>query len=207
MALRSLPAFWVTGPVHHFVRIPGDSGVRFLGTAEVTPLVDHRIMRSDTFNDIGGSMVPMQRTHQGEMVVVGTLLNRYSRITMDLLDGIGPTITGSAGTETRFSRGGFIFGPRSFELWLKFDNYEDPAYRAAGLNPGLYFPQVDLTGKTRQRLGTDTEKTLLTMECFPYWIPQSDYRTLSGFERGWQLYGDNPNTFFAGNAENVFVPQ
>lgn len=206
MAAPSFPAFWVTGPVHHFIRYAGT--LYFLGTAEVTPLVDHRIMRADTFNDIGGSMVPMQRTHQGEMCVIGTVLNRFSRVGVDVLDKVGPTL-GAAGTETRFSRGGFVFGPRSFELWLKFDNYDDPAYRAAGLEPGLYFPQVDLTGKTRQRLGTDTEKELLTFECFPYWIPNPSQNGLQGNARGWQLYGNTEFTFFTGtgltNAD--FIPQ
>lgn len=205
MANLSLPAIWVTGPVHHYIRYSGQ--LYYLGTAEVTPLVDHRIMRNDVFNDIGGTGVPMQRTHQGEMVVVGSMLNRFSKIGLGVLDNLGPTL-GSAGTENRFSRGGLVFGPRSFELWLKYDNYDDAGWRAAGLEPGIYFPQVDLTGKTRQRLGTDAEKELLTFECFPYWIPQASINSVSGNERGWQTYGNTEFTFFTGGLTNAaFVPQ
>lgn len=186
----ALPSFHVTGPVHHFVAFAGDAQATYLGTAEVTPKVEHRIMQADTFNDLGGSMVPMQRTEQGEMAVIGTLLNRYNKDAMYLLQelSVQPVVAGERGP---FSRGGLVFGPSSFELWLLFTNATNAAFRTPGLEMGYYFPQVCLTGMTRDRLGTDTEKLLLVCEAYPYWVPSGTYAG------DWQLYANDDASVLA----------
>lgn len=195
MAVISLPAFHVTGPVHHFIRTPQEEpDIWFLGTAEVTPKVEHRVMQADTFNDIGGSMVPMQRTAQGEMAVIGTLLNRFSKGAVDLLNNLSAQPL-AAGFEGRFSRGPLVFGVSSFELWLLFDFATNPAFRSPGLEMGYYFPQCVVGGKTRDRLGTDTEKFLLVAEAYPFWVPQASANSISGFERAWQLYANDDASF------------
>jgi hypothetical protein len=206
MAAPSFPAFHVTGAVHHYIRYPDTGPIYYLGTAEVTPKVEHRVFRSDAFNDIGGSAVPMQRTEQGEMAVVGTLMNRFSKTAYDVLMKLGSS-GGAAGFRNRFSRGSLVFGPGSFELWQVFENATPAAnaagYRVDGLELGYYWPQVDLTGHTRDKLGTDVEHLLLVMECFPYWIPQASYNNVSGYERSWELYSRDDTAFPA----DVMIPQ
>lgn len=202
MAVPSFPEFHVTGPVHHYVRVPNISSIFYLGTAEVTPKVEHRPFYSDTFNDIGGTQVPMQRTEQGEMGVMGVLLNRFSKDAYDKITQVGASVVGR-GHRGRFSRGALVFGLGSFELWQVFENATNPAFRSTGLEMGYYWPQVDLGPHTRDRLGSDTEKLLVVFEAYPYWIPQNSPSTVSGTERSWQLYDMNDSSFPAA----VRVPQ
>lgn len=202
MAAASFPSFHVTGPVHHYVRSPVDREIYYLGTAEVTPKVEHRPFYSDTFNDIGGTMVPMQRTEQGEMAIIGTLVNRYSKTAYDVLTRTGADVV-ARGERGRYSRGSFVFGPGSFELWLVFDNALVPEFRTPNLEYGYYYPQVDLGPHTRDRLGTDTEKLLLVFEAYPYWVPQQSLNSVQPGERAWQLYSMDPGAF----PQAVLVPQ
>lgn len=206
MAIASLPEFHVTGAIHHFIRTPQLEQIMYLGTAEVTPNIEHRIMRADVFNDIGGTGVPMQRTNQGQMAVIGTLLNRFSKGAIVALKNLSAQPV-AAGQEGRFSRGALVFGPSTFELWLLYEFSTNPTFRSDGLELGRYYPQVDVTGINSPRLGTDVEKCLLVMEAYPYWIPQTSTNTVAGTERGWMLYDQSDLGFLQGNSLNVFTPQ
>lgn len=206
MAVPSFPLFSVTGAVHHYVRVPGNTSIYYLGTAEVTPRVEHKLFYADSINSIGGNAVPMQRTEQGETATLGLLLNRYSKSAYDALLKVGAS-GGEAGLRNRFSRGSLAFGPGSFEVWQVFENATPAAqaagYRSVGLELGYYWPQVNLADHNRDMLGTDVEKLLLVLECFPYWVPQASYNSVTGFERSWQLYSKGDAAFPA----DVLVPQ
>lgn len=202
MAVASYPEFHVTGPVHHYIKVPGESYYWYLGTAEVTPKVDHHPFYEETFNSIGGSKVPMQRTEQGEMAVIGVLLNRFSKSAYDKMLTVGASVVGR-GHRGRFSRGSLVFGLGSFEMWQLFENSTNAAFRSTDMEMGYYWPQVTLADHTRDRLGTDTEKLLIVCEAYPYWVPQSNYNTVASGERTWQLY----STADAAFPNDVRVPQ
>lgn len=206
MAALALPDFHVTGPVHQFVRTPGTGGAAlYLGTSEVTPKVDVKPMVGDVFNDIGGRAIPMQKTDQGEMAVVGTLLNRYSQGTMNTILARGAKI--KKGQRTRGSKGSLLFGVADFELWLVFENAMPFApgagNRVNGLELGYYFPRAIIGGQTDDALGTDVRKALMVFECYEYMLPQASATAVQGNERSWLLY----STVDADFPADVRVPQ
>jgi hypothetical protein len=207
MAAPAYPEFHVTGPVHHYVQFPATSfgsasAPLYLGTAEVTPKAEERSEFEEVFNDIGGSKVGMQKTEQGEVVVIGVLLNRFSKGTLETLKSLG---SAAPGFRPRASRGSLVYGRNSFKLWQVYENYFVPGYASTGLEIGYYYPQVVKLMANRERTGTADEKLMLVLECSPYWIPQANATTVSGDERAWLTYSSSDDTTTFPNA--VRVPQ
>jgi hypothetical protein len=193
MPTASLPRYHVTGPVHHYVRSPAyPSRIYYLGTAETTPRVELRPSYRDIMNDVAGRTLPGQRTFDGEAAMVGTVLTRFSKEAYAAILSAGVTL--APGQEGRYSRGSLVFGVKTFELWLSFENYWNETYRTAGQTPGYYFPQAMLAAHTRDTLGTEGEKLLCAFDCQPYWLPQSSLNGVSGTERSWLLYSTDDNT-------------
>lgn len=201
MAAASYPEFHVTGAVHHYIRVPGNSNIYYLGTAEVTPKIQLKQFWGEVFNSIGGNQVPMQRTEQGEMATVGVMFNRFSKLAVDALQKMGPSIR--AGWRNRYSRGHLAFGNTSFELWQVYENSLDPGYASTGLEPGRYWPLVVRAEDNSDSLTTDAEKLLLVWDAIPLWIPQTSPSQVSGYERSWKLYSTDASDFPAA----VKVPQ
>lgn len=212
-AVPTFPDFNVTGAVHHWVRMPNQGIVKYLGTAEVTPKVHEDIKWRDVFNDMGGKEIPVQRTKQGRIGVIGVLLNRYSKFTWgDILMAGSDTVAAPGtptaaqvnyGQEGRFSRGSLAFGVSSFELWQVFDNATSPVWRQAGMELGYYWPQVLVANQDRDTLGTEVEKLLLVFEAYPQFVPQANAGSVQGYERSWKLYSVDDADF----PNDVLVPQ
>lgn len=197
MAALSLPAYHVTGPVHHYVRTPTSTDIFYLGTAETTPRVELRPAYRDIMNDIAGRTLPAQRTKDGESAVVGTVLTRYSKAAYGRLCAVGsqiPNLTLAPGWEGRKSRGALVFGQLTWELWLVFQNYWDD-FATPGLEPGYYFPQVMYAAHTRDTLGTEGEKLLNVFDCQPYWEPQASANAVQGTERSFMCYRTDEDAF------------
>lgn len=202
MASLSLPAYHVTGAVHHFLRSPASpSNIYYLGTAETTPRVELRPAYRDIMNDIAGRTLPGQRTFDGEAAMIGTVLTRFSKEAYAWILQAGVTI--APGFEGRYSRGSLVFGVKTFELWLVFENYWNPLYRTPNQTPGYYFPQCMLAAHTRDTLGTEGEKLLLAIDAQPYWLPQQSINAVQGNERSWLLHSTAEADFPVG----VQVPQ
>ncbi len=109
------------------------------------------------------------------------------------------------GVANRYQRGALVFGVKTFEFWLVFENYLNPVYRTANQTIGYYFPQVSLAAHTRDTLGTEGEKLLLALDAQPYWVPQQSLNSVQGNERGWVLYSTDDNT--SDFPTDVRVPQ
>lgn len=215
MAVLSLPDYHVTGPVHHYLRSPAaPNQIFYLGTAETTPRVELRPAYQDVMNDIAGRSLPAQRTFDGESAMIGTVLTRFSKSAYAWALQAGVMI--APGFEGRFSRGSLVYNTRvpgglstarntarSFELWLVFENYWNPAYQSPNQTPGYYFPQCVFAQHVRDTLGTAAEKMLLAIDAQPYWMPQQSIANVSGTERAWLLY----STAEADFPVDVRVPQ
>lgn len=217
MAQNSFPDVHVTGAVHHYVRVDGwangysNGDIWYLGTTEVTPQVQRRKYGQDVFNDIAGKTLPFQRTRDGEDANIAVLLTRFSRIAWDaiLRAGTGATgerhpLGGEAGRETRWSRGGVIFGKETFELWQVYEfALPGSPNRTVGLERGWYWPQVELINHDTVAAGTQAEKLLLVMQARPYWVVQASSQSIADGEREWSLYENSDASFPA----EVLIPQ
>jgi nitrous oxidase accessory protein NosD len=183
MAVPSFPRVHTTGPVHHFVRVPGVSGVYYLGTAEVTPKMATRRFYSDVFNDLAGSSLPFQRLDHGEAASVAVLLTRfsYSALAVALTAGAAAGVRAGVGAGSGLSRGSLVFGQQSFELWQRFAYY-NTLQGTTGLVQGRYWPQVTLSDFNDEGVGTSGYKALCVFDAQPLYTPQSSNST-----GGWTL--------------------
>lgn len=214
-AVPSFPDVWVTGAVHHYVRIPGDAEPFYLGTAEVTPQVQNAKYRQPVFNDIGGKTLPFQKTYDGEASRVSVLLTRHSRTAWEraLVAGANSDPVGLlgkanpvSGTEGRWSRGHLVYGQSSFELWQVFDNSLNPNFPQADfLELGRYWPLVTLENHDLVAQGTQAEKLLMVFDCQPKWVTQASSGQVNAAanERGWVLFRFDAAAF----PDSVKVPQ
>lgn len=211
MAAPSFPDVHVTGPVHHFVRAvnSGDTEVYYLGTAEVTPQIQTKKYTKDVKNTIAGSVLPFQRTYQGQAATVSVALTYYSKIAHNLLlvsdAGLGNVF--AEGQESRWSRGHLVFGQSTFELWQVFENFFNPnvATLSSNLEIGYYWPQVELVEDPVVAAGTQEQLVMMLFDCQPKWVQQASLNSVNSAlnERGWFLYSQDPAYF----PQSVRVPQ
>lgn len=200
MAAAATPAFHITGAVHHYVQYVGIPTPIYLGTCESTPAINFQELTKDVKNDVFGPLLPGQRVEGGEMATISAALNRFSKGTLQaMLAVIGPA------RRTRYSRGQYVFGRNTFQLWQVFENYWDSSIRALypNLEPGYYWPQVQLVQKQLPRMGNQDQLYVLNAEAHPYWTPQADATTVAAGEREFRLYSVTAADFPAA----VQVPQ
>lgn len=194
----ALPDIHVTGAIHHWIQVRGDSNYYYLGTAEITPQMQRHKSRQVVMNDIWGKSLAAQKTYDGESATISCLLTRFSRTTWDILLRSGEAgllnVAGYAGTETRISRGHRVFGLSDFHLWQVFDFALFPTVASANLELGWYWPQVTLEDHDTVAAGTQGEKLLLVMDAQP---------SFAGVTSGHALYYNDAAHFPA----DVLVPQ
>lgn len=213
MAQASFPEVHVTGAIHAFVLgdLTGETEPFYLGTTEVTPQVQRQRLSSEVMNDIKAKKLPFQKTDDLEEHNISLMLTRFSRSAWDNILSAGvaagrvlaPGGVPDAGTFTRWTAGGLVYGVRTFQLWLLFENFFNPFGASTGLEIGWYYPQVELLNHDMAAGGTQAEKLLLLMNATPWWIPQTSPTAITGNQRGWLLYSNNVTDFPA----SVQVPQ
>jgi hypothetical protein len=198
MAAPSFPDVHVTGAVHHYIQVRGDTNIYYLGTAEITPQMQREKVYQNVLNDIGGKTLPFQKTYDGEHALVSVLLTRFSRTAWDFLlrsgEASGVTMPGFSGVETRISRGHAVYGRSDFKLWQVFDFALFPQVASANLEIGWAWPQVVLQDHDTMAAGTQAEKLMLVFDCQAQWL---------GAGNGFALYTNDPADFPA----DVLVPQ
>lgn len=201
----SNPTFiYSTGPNYIFIRfpIPGagpyvnpnqlGGSVFFLGTAEEKPEEDLQAQYLPIFNNIGGKMVPFEKSYQGTIGAFTILLNKFSHTILTLLKrmpsngrmdaGIG------AGRESHLSRGRLVqANGDGFELWRAngfFGSLNANAY--PDLPPGRYYPCCHTVRIFDADQGLPDEKALLVIE------PQNVYNAADG---SFYLYSEDAAKF------------
>jgi hypothetical protein len=185
--------------------LTAERDVYYLGTAEVTPQVQATRYVSPGMNDTAGKTLPMQKTNDGEDARIVSLFTRYSKPVYNLLRT--NLLMPAPGFETRWARGGLVYGQMTFELWLVFEQFFNPLGTTAGLEPGFYFPQVELRQHNLEKGGTQVEGKLMVFDASGYWIPQASSQAVAGNERGWVLYSQNPADFPITGTDRVDIPQ
>lgn len=211
MAAPSFPDVHVTGAVHHYVRRPGPNEIiHYLGTAEITPMVQEAAHGQDVMNDIAGKTLPFQRTDDGSDAIVAAMLNYFSKTAWAVVktSGFRAGRHLSPGTESRWARGGLKFGVTTVEVWQVFENYFNPntfGGASAGLEIGYYWPQCELWKADVPKMGTQAQSQLVVFQARPLFIPQASALAVNAAnnERGKVLYSSDPSNFPA----DVRVPQ
>lgn len=111
------------GTIHHFVRFRGEAAALYLGTAEVTPLVDGEPMLLEVKNDLAGRQLGIQDVDDGERHTVSTVINRFDFTTWkrvsDRYYHLGTVA--SRGLDDKNKRGSLIRGIGDFQLILLYD--------------------------------------------------------------------------------------
>lgn len=198
MAAPSYPDIHVTGAIHHYIQVPGDSNIWYLGTAEISPVMQRHKNFQYVLNDIWGKTLPAQKTYDGEAATVSVLLTRFSRTAWDRVLRSGEAsllnVAGYSGFETRISRGHGVFGRSSFRLWQVFDFALFPTVASYGLELGWYWPQVTVEDHDTVAAGTQAEKLLMVFDSQPLF---------GGATGGHLLYKNDAASFPA----DVLVPQ
>lgn len=210
MAAQSYPEYWVTGPIHHYIRVKGSSAIYYLGTAEVTPQTQWRQYKQTVFNDEAGKTLGGQYTYDGQAAMVSVTFSRWSRLAWEqlMLRGANRGLTYTFGQETRWSRGALVLGNMDFELWQVYENSLNPYgpnRTVVGLELGRYWPQVLLENEDQIKAGTQAETPLFVFDCQPKRIPQQSLSSVNAEtnERGWMLLGLSDAWFPA----DVLIPQ
>lgn len=210
MAAQSYPEFWVTGPIHHYVRVKGDTDIWYLGTAEVTPQCQWKQYKQTAYNDIAGKTLGGQYTYDGQAAMVSVTFSRWSRRAWEkiLLRGANRGLTFTYGAETRWSRGALMLGNMDFELWQVYENSLNPYgpnRTLYGVELGRYWPQVLLENEDQIKAGTQVETPVFVFDCQPKRVPQASLNQINAEanERGWVLVSLNDEDFPAA----VLVPQ
>lgn len=214
MVIPSYPDVHVTGAVHHYVRIAGaqnlEEPILYLGTAEITPIIQEISHGQDVMNDIAGKTLPLQRTDDGSEAIIAVALTYFSKEAHAAIKsaGIRAGRRLAPGIETRWSRGGLKFGVTTIELWQVFENYFNPntvGGKSAGLEPGFYWPQCELVNADFPKSGTQAQTALVVFTARPVFAAQANPQVVNAAEneRGWALYRNEIEDFPA----EVLVPQ
>lgn len=202
MADLSFPAYHVTGPVHHYVRVPdpynlgSQNAIEYLGTCEVQPRVQVTYAKVPIMNDIAGRSLPAQKKDDGQSATIAALLNRFSQNTLYNLRAAD--LVYGAGRQGRFARGLLMYGVKTFELWQVFENYLDPDTRAQypDLPIGYYWPQVewvaleDVPGNSDQKIVCQWEASA-EFTGLPTGVGNSP--TVQSGTREWVLFSQTDN--------------
>lgn len=209
MAVPTFPDYWVTGAIHHYVRVRGGN-IMYLGTAEVTPQLQVRQYSQIVHNDEAGKTLPGQKTYDGQAASIAVTFSRWSRKAWEdiLLCGLQAGVDFDFGAETRWSRGGLMFGTRDYELWQVFEHATRvplATRQLLGLELGRYWPQVTTEASDFPKEGTQAQCPLFVWDAQPRRVPQASFSSVNEAinERGWLLFRLDDAAFPA----ETLVPQ
>ena len=174
--------FHCTGPIEIVVRVakpfgPGPvifpdslSGATLdLGTCEQHPINQGEALWEDVPNDLGGTMIGLDKQFQGSTEIIILDLNRFDYSVMAILENI-PTV-GRAPSDAPGFTDGLARGSYkqqngfSFEMWLYYTFFGTRVAAAYPLMPpGIYYPCCSLMQDNIPKQGTKTQTKRLVVE-------------------------------------------
>lgn len=155
-----------TGPALMYVRTIAE-GTRFVGTAESAPNLFITRAYEPIYNDLAGSMLPMDRMVEGHEALVSAVLTRWDEDVLDFMatlttfdPDVGSTALGTVGT---------IMGQedQTFEFWIKFPFFAKTAYSSApgAMKPGYHFFASMMVGREEIGVGTKANRRHIMIQC------------------------------------------
>ena len=154
-----MPAFqFCPGPIEHYVKFRS-GGTFYLGTATIAPEIERKPAFTDVKNDLGGRVLPFQKSYEGSQHVISTTLNRFDWDTYALLseNDVG------GGVDEQTDRGTLVLGSQDFELILV------NSYAGTGVIPNTYpvgrrYFSCILLGSRESTVGTRVAEVSLVIE-------------------------------------------
>lgn len=145
---------YVTGPTPLFASQSGSSTPRLLGTCEGGVQIKPSIVAYDAVgNDIGGSMLSVDDTYQGEEWSVSGVLTVFDWAILEML-AARPFTSSTPGTSIFGEIGTLMIAEGAYpQLWALFP-YATKAYQSSSIVAGYHFFAAkflgpELTGSTK----------------------------------------------------------
>jgi hypothetical protein len=156
---------FVSGPVHMFALIPGQSGMLYIGTGERAPKIRLLPEWDAVMNDLGGTKLPFDYLYEGEEALVGVTLTRWNQPVLDILR----TRTNRAappGFTLPTDLGALMVAEGlTFNLYLFFPFATKAAMAAGGMPAGYHFHYAFLQGPDDLERGTGPNKDQTMFHC------------------------------------------
>lgn len=178
----------VTGAVHVFTKMKA-AGTRYLGTGKTAPRYRTRYGWVPFFNDLGGPVISFDEVFAGKEAMISLDLNRFDQDTLDLVESVPVPGLDGPGFVDPYSMGTMMVQEEAaYGLILSFPNSSKPAYRAAKLPAGIYFPAAWLEGPSDHTVGNVPREINLVWKAKAVYDPkEGDFllatRTLPAFPK------------------------
>ena len=174
-----------TGAVAIYVGTGKHNAPALLGTGRTAPRYLIERAWIPFFNDLGGSAMPFDELYAGTRALVSVDLNWLDLKVLKVAQAVPGSVSQQTGFQALLDQGSFMVAENlASPLWLRFLNYNKPAFRALGLAPGIRFPYSRLLGPDRHEPGTQSLNINLIWRCQRGFVP-----VLGGF-----LFADNDMT-------------
>lgn len=158
---------YTTGPVHIFVGCGGSVNAKqvlYLGTGQEAPDIEIQREFEPVKNDIGGTMLPMDRVYEGQEAMISVALNRIKLTTLHAmqsirLGGLTPGIETVDTIGTAICQEGW-----TYPTFLVFP-YQAAKASMADLPAGYRFWSTFLQGPDRIKPGTRVKQVHVLIRC------------------------------------------
>lgn len=169
---------FVPGPCLLYAGVDSGSRPLFLGTAEVSPILQLLPEFDPVMNSLSGVKLPHDKTYQGEHAIIQADVNRLNEVVYAAMSTrVHPQSFGQdRGTDETGDRGTLMIGEgATFPLWLRFPYGDKTIYQTLGLNAppkGYRFLAAHLMGPDiHEQLNTQARKIRLIWYCLSPYVP------------------------------------
>lgn len=156
---------FTSGPALIFTGTQQTFQPEFLGTSEFSPYIDISPAFKPVFNDLGGRLIPFDKTFQGEEAFVYYNLTRWNEDVYARC-AARPRPTGTRGKSVAGDIGALMNQQNlAYPIWVKFPYANDPAF-APDMPQGYHFLNAWLEGPDHMEpLGTEARALRIFFYC------------------------------------------
>lgn len=122
--------------------------IYFLGTCEQPPTLQLNPQWEPVMNDVGGSLLPIDYSYQGEDGLISGTLNKWNELIYTFISSHGLAQGGTARGTELWSDIGTLSQVEgiSLQVWIQFPYASKTPYAAQGMPGGYHFKSCRLAG-------------------------------------------------------------
>lgn len=181
---------YTTGPAHIFVGVGTGTGgldVAYLGTCENAPRVQLRPASKGVMNAISGTVVPHDKSFQGEEGFIGLDLTRWNQSVLNVVRGRAVPSVGPPGAYLPGDYGTLMITEgRAMRVWMTFPYAAKAAFNQAAsgaMPPGYRFLYCEPIGPDDLGpLSTEARVEHLMFHAIPGYLPEDGSLNLYDFD-------------------------